>query len=74
LVLNRLNEIRKIALKEKELKLEAKHDWAEKFRLYFFRVLASLLFIITLFTIGYIEKEYEWATLPLSKYVSKTSK
>ncbi|ELH7496491.1 hypothetical protein ACSYON_004354 [Vibrio vulnificus] len=63
-------ESRKVALKEQELKLEAKHDWAEKFRLFFFRVLASVLFIVTLFTIGYIEKEYDWATLPMSKYIS----
>ncbi|OJI53400.1 hypothetical protein [Vibrio vulnificus] len=63
-------ESRKVALKEQELKLAAKHDWAEKFRLFFFRILASVLFIVSLFTIGYIEKEYEWATLPLSKYVS----
>ncbi|CAH6820495.1 conserved hypothetical protein [Vibrio chagasii] len=63
-------ESRKVGLKEQELKLEAKHDWAEKFRLFFFRVLASVLFIVTLFTIGYIEKEYDWATLPMSKYIS----
>ncbi|MEZ9178309.1 hypothetical protein ACP43V_08670 [Vibrio genomosp. F10 str. 9ZC157] len=63
-------ESRKVALKEQELKLEAKHDWAEKFRLFFFRVLASVLFIVTLFSIGYIEKEYDWATLPMSKYMS----
>ncbi len=62
-------ESRKVALKESELKLEARHDWAEKFRLFFFRVLASVLFVCTLFVIGYIEKEYDWATLPLSKYV-----
>ncbi|WP_133151118.1 hypothetical protein [Vibrio cyclitrophicus] len=63
-------ESRKVALKEQELRVEAKHDWAEKFRLFFFRILASILFIISLFSIGYIEKEYDWATLPLSKYVS----
>lgn len=63
-------ESRKVSLKEQELKLEAKHDWAEKCRLFFFRILASVLFIVSLFTIGYIEKEYDWATLPLSKYVS----
>jgi hypothetical protein len=62
-------ESRKIELKKKELKLDAKHDWSDKFRLFFFRVLASALFIGTLFAIGYIEKEYDWATLPLSKYV-----
>lgn len=62
-------ESRAVALKEKELRLEGRHDWHEKSRLFFFRVLASMLFIFTLFTIGYIEKEYDWATLPLSKYV-----
>lgn len=60
---------RKLSLKGQELKLEAKHDWAEKSRLFFFRVLASVLFVCTLFAIGYIEREYDWATLPLSKYV-----
>lgn len=62
-------ESRKVALKEQELRLEAKHDWAEKFRLFFFRVLATGLFISSLFAIGYIEHNYEWAKLPLSKYV-----
>jgi hypothetical protein len=64
-----LEEERKLAIKYKELKLEASHDWREKFRLFIFRILASLLFIITLFSIGYIEHNYEWARLPLSKYV-----
>jgi len=63
------DESRKVALKEKELKLDGRNDWNEKSRMFFFRVLASALFVTTLFTIGYIEKEYDWATLPLSKYV-----
>lgn len=63
-------ESRKVALKEKELKLESLHDWKEKGRLFFFRVLASALFICTIFAVGYIEKEYDWATLPLSKYIT----
>ncbi len=62
-------ESRKIALKEQELKLESRHDWAEKFRLFFFRILATSLFVTSLFAIGYIEDTYEWAKLPLSKYV-----
>ena len=62
-------ESRKVALKETELKLEAKHDWAEKSRLFFFRVLATALFIASLFIIGYIEHNYDWARLPLSKYI-----
>lgn len=66
------DEERKLYLKEKELKLEASHDWRDKFRLFFFRGLASALLITTLFTIGYIEHEYEWAHLPMSKYL-KTS-
>jgi hypothetical protein len=65
----KLEEERKLSLKTSELKLEASHDWREKFRLFFFRALASLLFIITIFTIGYLEKNYEWAQLPLSKYI-----
>jgi hypothetical protein len=63
-------ERRKLDLKREELKLEVSHDWKEKFRTFFFRILASALFISTLFAIGYIEHEYEWARLPLSKYVS----
>jgi len=63
------DESRKVALKEQELKLEAKHDWAEKFRLFFFRVLATGLFIASLFIMGYIEHNYDWARLPLSKYI-----
>jgi hypothetical protein len=66
------NESRKITLKEQELKLEARHDWAEKFRLFFFRVLATALFVGSLFAIGYLEHNYEWAKLPLSKYVKTT--
>ncbi|UXZ53312.1 hypothetical protein LOS15_10725 [Halomonas sp. 7T] len=63
-------ESRKVALKEKELKLEAKHDWASKFRLFFFRILASALLVFTLFGIGYIEHQYDWARLPMTKYFS----
>jgi DNA-directed RNA polymerase subunit F len=63
-------EARKIEFKRRELALETSHDWKEKFRTFFFRILASILFISTLFAIGYIEHEYEWARLPLSKYVS----
>jgi hypothetical protein len=63
------DESRKVALKEQELKLEAKHDWAEKYRLFFFRVLATALFITSLFIMGYIEHNYDWARLPLSKYI-----
>ena len=63
------DESRKVALKEQELKLEAKHDWAEKFRLFFFRVLATGLFIASLFIMGYVEHNYDWARLPLSKYI-----
>ncbi len=63
------DEERKLHLKEKELRLEASHDWKDKFRLFFFRGLASALLIVTLFTIGYIEHEYEWAHLPMSKYL-----
>lgn len=66
------DESRKVALKEQELKLEAKHDWAEKFRLFFFRVLATGLFIASLFIMGYIEHNYDWARLPLSKYIKTT--
>ncbi|WP_231758797.1 hypothetical protein [Microbulbifer elongatus] len=62
-------ETRKVELKKRELKLEARHDWSSKFRLFFFRVLASFLLIVTLFSIGYIEHEYEWARLPMSKYL-----
>lgn len=65
-------ESRKIAIKEQELRIEAKHDWLEKTRLFIFRVLATVLFIASLFTIGYIEHKYEWARLPLSKYVNST--
>jgi hypothetical protein len=62
-------ESRKIGLKEQELKLESKHDWANKTRLFFFRVLATILFISSLFVIGYVEHTYEWARLPMSKYI-----
>jgi hypothetical protein len=68
------DESRKVALKEKELKLEARYDWREKARLFFFRVLGSALVIVTLFVIGYVEHEYEWAHLPMSKYLSTSTK
>lgn len=60
---------RKVELKEEELKLDAKHDWRTKWRILFFRVLASVLFVITLFTIGYVENRYDWAKLPMVKYI-----
>ena len=62
-------ESRKIGLKEQELKLEAKQDWANKWRLFCFRVLATILFISSLFVIGSLEHNYEWARLPMSKYL-----
>ncbi len=65
-------ESRKVSLKEKELKLDARHDWSNKFRLFFFRVLASVLLVVTLFGIGYIENRYDWAKLPMTKYFSPT--
>ncbi|MBR9857736.1 MAG: hypothetical protein GYB38_08505 [Gammaproteobacteria bacterium] len=68
------DESRKVALKEKELKLESRYDWREKARLFFFRVLGSALVIVTLFVIGYVEHEYEWAHLPMSKYLSTSTK
>ena len=54
--------------KKNELKFTAKADWKNKFRLFFFRVLWTLLFVSSLFAVGYIEQEYEWAHLPMSKY------
>lgn len=68
------DESRKVALKEKELKLDARYDWREKARLFFFRVLGSVLLVVTLFVIGYIEHEYEWARLPMSKYLNTSAK
>lgn len=66
----RLNseEERRLTYKEKEHRLESLADWKEKFRTFLFRVLGSMLLIATLFSIGYIEKNYEWATLPLTQY------
>ncbi len=65
---------RKIELKKSELSLEASADWRSKWRLFLFRVLGTLLFITAIFAIGYLEKNYDWATLPLSKYVSSAPK
>ncbi|WP_313037002.1 hypothetical protein [Stutzerimonas nitrititolerans] len=66
-------ESRKVALKEKELKLDASYDWREKARLFLFRILGSALVVVTLFAIGYIEHEYEWARLPMSKYLNTST-
>ncbi len=71
--LHRTDEERKLSYKKKELHIQATHDWKNKFRLFFFRVLASALLVATLFAIGYIEHEYDWARLPLSKYFNPTS-
>ena len=65
---------RKIELKQEELKLEVQHDWKAKWRLFFFRVLATVLFISTLFVVGYIEHSYDWARLPMSKYLNTSQK
>ncbi|SMM98222.1 hypothetical protein SPONL_2060 [uncultured Candidatus Thioglobus sp.] len=54
--------------KKNELKFIAMADWKNKFRLFFFRILWTILFVGSLFVVGYIEKEYEWANLPMSKY------
>ncbi len=56
--------------KKNELKFITWADWKSKFRLFFFRILWTLLFISSLFAVGYIEQEYEWAHLPMSKYFS----
>ncbi len=56
--------------KKNELKFITLADWKSKFRLFFFRILWTLLFVSSLFTVGYIEQEYEWAHLPMSKYFS----
>jgi len=66
-------ESRKVALKEKELKLDARYDWREKARLFLFRILGSALVVVTLFAIGYIEHEYKWARLPMSKYLNTST-
>lgn len=65
---------RKIELKRAELKLDEWHDWKEKGRTFLFRVLASALFIASLFAIGYIDHEYEWARLPLAGYINPSPK
>lgn len=66
-------ESRKVALKEKELKLDARYDWRDKARLFFFRILGSALVVVTLFVIGYVEHEYEWARLPMTKYLNTST-
>ncbi len=58
--------------KRNELKFLAKADWKNKFRLFFFRMLWTILFVVSLFAVGYIDKEYEWAELPMSKYFNAT--
>jgi len=63
-------EERQLAYRKKELKAEAGHDWKEKSRLLFFRVLSTTLFIASLFAIGYIEHNYDWARLPMAKYLN----
>ncbi|WP_139332590.1 hypothetical protein [Aquipseudomonas alcaligenes] len=66
-------ESRKVSLKERELKLEARYDWREKSRLFLFRILGSALVVVTLFFIGYVEHEYEWARLPMTKYLNTST-
>lgn len=63
-------EHRRLYLKRREQRLDIVHDWKEKGRLFIFRILAAILFVVMIFTIGYIEAEYEWARLPLTKYLS----
>ena len=60
---------RRIALKREELRLDSIHHWKELGRQFFFRVLAAALFVVMLFTIGYIDHEFEWARLPLAQYL-----
>lgn len=59
----------RLRYKQREVNIEKRADWAEKFRLFFFRTLGAALLVITLFTVGYIEHNYEWARLPLSAYL-----
>lgn len=55
---------RRIKLKQHELFIEANADWKEKWRTFWFRVLGSLLLIITLFAIGTIHHHVNWLYLP----------
>ena len=59
----------KLRYKQKEIDIEKRADWAAKFRLFFFRTLGAMLLVVTLFSIGFIEHNYEWARLPLSSYL-----
>lgn len=63
------DEERNLTLKRKEHNIEAWYDWYEKLRTFLFRAFGAVLLIATLFTIGYIEKTYDWATLPLAPYL-----
>lgn len=67
-------ESRNLYFKKQELALEASHDWSEKCRLFLFRILGSVLLVVTLFGIGYIESEFDWANLPMTKYLSAAQK
>lgn len=67
------DKARKIALKKEEQKLDAKYDFWEKVRLFGFRVLGSILLIVTVFAIGTIDAKVEWLHLPLSSYINKST-
>ena len=66
-------DAQKLKQQREALRLEARYDWYGKFRTFLFSVMGAALFIVTLFTIGYIEKNYDWAVLPLAKYVEVSS-
>ena len=66
-------DAQKLKQQREAFRLEARYDWYGKFRTFLFSVMGAVLFIVTLFTIGYIEKNYDWAVLPLAKYVEVSS-
>ncbi|MDW6004448.1 hypothetical protein [Vibrio mangrovi] len=49
-----------------ENRIKAKYDWGEKLRHLFIKSMGTALFIALLLLVGWLVKNYEWATLPYS--------
>jgi hypothetical protein len=71
---NNNTEIQKQIYTQKALnRIDAWSDFFGKIRTFGFSILGSILFVITIFGIGYIEKNVDGAYLPLAKYVQPIS-
>lgn len=67
------NEVQDMRIHEEKLNLDGKAHFREQRRLLGFRVAATAIFIVSLFTIGTIDHYCKFLHLPLSSYIGNIS-